>query len=300
MGAIQAILIRAGLILVASLVYYIPFRLFRFSRLQSAVGGIAAVLLSLIGLKFVIYTLRPPGQDAPLIVIGSMIVVLPAAFFLVMALLRLWQRLCANWQAGAFEVETGAGGAAMDEERRIILNMLAEGKVSAQEAEELLKAAGAKDSRAGKPVAQKTWWSFGGALLVALGFALPWFREGGAAFQVLAGYEMGALGWGVFVLGLLPALLLCIPVLEKHVLMARLRLLLASCGLALIAYFLVLGVEGLMAPAGSGEPKPGIGLFLVLLGFGAQFIAAAIQSGLLRRSAPVAQPSREPADSKPA
>jgi len=208
------------------------------------------------------------------------------------------RRVSLKWQADGLAGDAPAKAAATDEERRIILNTLAAGKVSPQEAEELLKAAGARSPRVERPAARWTMGFIAGTLLVVLGFALPWVYIDSAKLQ--AGYHQGALGWIILSAGVIPAILMCIPALDRHVQLAYLRLILAGCGIALIspripeiASWLIGLYLGLVFGGGdeymivvfglgNGFARSGPGIFMVLLGFAVQFVSAAIQSGILR------------------
>ena len=134
------------------------------------------------------------------------------------------------------------------------------------------------------PMTRAVVGAVGGAMLVVIGFMLPWnyvqlpemfgsvsaVREG---YQ--AGYNVGFLGWLILSLGVLPALLACVPALDVHLRRAMLRLVLACAGLA---FAIALAVQAV-----AGNSAPGAGLIIVLLGFGLQLLSALQGAGLMRR-----------------
>ena len=166
-----------------------------------------------------------------------------------------------------------AGG----QERQAVLKMVADGKVSSEEAAELLAALGQPATSGDRlPVGATTVACLLGALLIAAGFVLPWVSvQIGRQRGYQAGPQVGGLGWLILSLGLLPAVLACIPALDRYLRQGLLRLLMAATGLAFAA--------SLAVPIVTHGKCPGIGLILVLLGFGLQVPSALLDAGLLRR-----------------
>ena len=164
------------------------------------------------------------------------------------------------------------------QERQAVLSMVADGKVSPEEASELLGALGQPDAAGDRsPASIATLTHLVGAVMIATGFVLPWvFVQIGPVHGYQAGHNVGALGWVVLSLGVLPAVLACIPALDRHLGQGMLRLLLAATGLAFAI--------SLAVPIVARGERPGIGLLLVLLGFGVQIPSALLDAGLLRRS----------------
>lgn len=179
------------------------------------------------------------------------------------------------------------------------MNTLAEGKVSPQEAEELLRAVGEESGQ--KLAVRRTLGFLISTLFIVVGFVLPWTHlpsmglVPGGAYQ--AGYHVGAIGWIILVLGVLPTLLMCFPALDRHVQLAYLRLLFAGCGLALVSprilALVAFVINLVVTPMGwqAREARPGIGIVLVLLGFAAQLFVAVAQSGFMRRREPKNAPT---------
>ena len=168
-----------------------------------------------------------------------------------------------------------------EEERQSVLRMLAEGKITSAQANDLLKALGgpapAGDSL---PISPGTIITLLGGLVIVVGFMLPWVSvrlEGfmgssmmrGNAYQ--AGHHVGFLGWLILSLGLAPAILAAIPALDKALRQGLLRLILSATGIAF-------AVSVMMNAGGNMR----IGIVLVFVGFVAQLLSAIGDSGLLR------------------
>jgi hypothetical protein len=157
------------------------------------------------------------------------------------------------------------------QERAKVLEMLGEGAISSEEAAELLDALG-EDRRADAvPLGAGPTSALLGALGVTIGFVLPWghVRMGGIeGYQ--AGYHIGFLGWLILVLGVLPAVLACIPALDSAVRQGMLRLVIVSVGVVLAG--------SLCASAVARGTVPGVGLWIVVLGFAVQIAGGLAQS----------------------
>ena len=170
------------------------------------------------------------------------------------------------------------------QERHAVLKMVADGKVSPEEASELLRALGQSDAPGGgSPANMVTLAHLVGGVMVAAGFVLPWvFVRIGPATGYQAGPNVGALGWVILSLGMLPALLACIPSLDRHVGQGLLRLLLTATGLAFAL--------AIAAPIAARGEIPGAGLLLVLLGFGVQVPGTLLATVFPRRGHPQETP----------
>lgn len=160
----------------------------------------------------------------------------------------------------------------------MVLQMVADGKVSAEDADQLLKAVG-QDRRPGDrlPVGGSELASIGGAIAVIVGFMLPWayvrvnsplFGMSQRGYQ--AGHHVGFLGYLILALGLLPALLACTPALDRYLRQGLLRFVVAATGCAFVLSLLVRGPNG-------------IGLWVCLAGFAVQILSALRQSGVWAR-----------------
>jgi len=158
------------------------------------------------------------------------------------------------------------------QERAKVLDMLGDGGISSEEAAELLDALGDRQPRGDElPLRLGPVFALIGGLAVVVGFVLPWghVRIGGIeGYQ--AGYHVGFHGWLLLLLGVVPAMLACIPVLDRVIRQGMLRLVIASVGLVLA------GSLGVSAFARGGAP--GIGMWIVSLGFAVQIVGGLAQS----------------------
>jgi len=126
-----------------------------------------------------------------------------------------------------------AGAAVNPEERKRILSMVEQGKMTGVEGAELLDALGKSSALRG----QQTFGRLDVALLVALavvvlGFFLPWYYIGYRMWQT--GYQVGAIGWAVLISAILAALLVFITPKEYLYKLVLLQLLAICVGLALM------------------------------------------------------------------
>lgn len=157
-------------------------------------------------------------------------------------------------------------------ERAKVLEMLSEGTISSEDAAELLDALG-DQQRPGDalPVSAGLLSAIVGGLAVTAGFVLPWghVRMGQVAgYQ--AGYHVGFLGWLILALGLVPPILACIPALDKMLRQGLIRLVIAAPGLVLAgSLFISALVRGGI---------PGVGLWIVIFGFGIQIAGGLAQT----------------------
>ena len=208
---------------------------------------------------------------APVMLLVIVAVVLVAIVLGPLALWRVWRRRPARPAPGA------SGGVAGGEDRQAVLRMLADGKVSADEASALLDALGAPGTPGDRlPLSGGTIASLVAGVMIAAGFVLPWVRVNIAGMRgYQAGHHVGFLGWLILSLGLLPAVLACIPALDRFLRQGMLRLLLACTGLAFAGS---LAVRVL-----AGRSFPHVGLVIVLLGFGVQLLSALMDTGALHR-----------------
>ena len=155
----------------------------------------------------------------------------------------------------------------------MVLQMVADGKVSAEDAEQLLKAVG-HDRRPGDrlPVGRSELASIGGAMAVIVGFMLPWaYVRTGLIRGYQAGHNVGFLGYLILALGLLPALLACIPALDRHLRQGMLKFVVAATGCA-FAISLV------------ARCPRGVGLWVCHVGFGVQILSALRQAGMWQQA----------------
>lgn len=159
------------------------------------------------------------------------------------------------------------------EERSIILDMVRSGKITESEGVALLDAVDRKSS--GQPKATRRSGNTGlivGTLLCVIGFVMPWAHVhmmGIHGYQ--AGHQVGAIGWIILLLALVPVALVCIPPLGAAVNSALARVIASAIGGILAG--------GLLISLLSRRGDPGIGLFATVAGFIVLFV-----SGLRARS----------------
>jgi hypothetical protein len=160
-------------------------------------------------------------------------------------------------------------------ERRRILQMLEEGKITAQEGSELLDAMGRSSAlRGAEKFTRLDLAMLAGVSLVVLGFFLPWARVGitvhnqSAMFSSVdayqAGYHTGALGWAVFIIGIISAIPIFITPKNLLYKISMLQIFLTLVGLVLVISILA---------RVSGHSLPG--LIFCLAGFLVELLASA-------------------------
>lgn len=160
-------------------------------------------------------------------------------------------------------------------ERRRILQMLEEGKITAQEGSELLDAMGRSSAlRGAEKFTRLDLAMLAGVSLVVLGFFLPWARVGitvhnqSAIFRSVdayqAGYHTGALGWAVFIIGIISAIPIFITPKNLLYKISMLQIFLTLVGLVLVISILA---------RVSGHSLPG--LIFCLAGFLVELLASA-------------------------
>jgi hypothetical protein len=157
------------------------------------------------------------------------------------------------------------------EERQAVVRMMLGGKITSAEATRLLNAMGvAQPAGDLLPISSAALASIIGAVVVVVGFMLPWASVSlGDVQGYQAGYNIGFLGWLILALGLLPGLLSSIPALDKHIRQGMFRGVLSATGIAFVLMLMV-----------TTKATMGTGLFVMLVGFGMQFISAVGESGL--------------------
>lgn len=109
--------------------------------------------------------------------------------------------------------DQNTGGVVTSEERQKTLRMVDEGKITSQEASELLEALGRSNAMRGQDTFSRLdMMTLVGIGLVVLGFFLPWVHIridmpgflGTSGYQ--AGYHAGPVGWAVIIIAILAAL----------------------------------------------------------------------------------------------
>ncbi len=164
------------------------------------------------------------------------------------------------------------------DEKRMVLDMLGQGKISAAQAAELMDAIREPAAPADKlPISGGIVTSLIGGIVVVIGWAMPWqtWVDENGMTQYRPGFEYGLTAWLVVLLAVVPAVLACVPSLDNYMRQGMLRLFLGLIGVALAASLLSMSVL-------RGDPSPAISL--CVLGFGVQVAGALKESGLIQKS----------------
>jgi hypothetical protein len=153
-------------------------------------------------------------------------------------------------------------------ERETTLRMVDEGKISADEAKELLEAMG----RSNASICQNKFSRIDmsmliGVTLVILGFFLPWgYVRMGSVTGWQAGHQVGAIGWAIFIIGILSILPVFFTPKELLYKSSILQIFLLLIGTGLVARMLITVGKGI-----------GAGLYVCLTGFLLTLIASSIK-----------------------
>lgn len=252
-------------------------RLFSFSQAASLILGGMAIVGSLFTL--IVMSKVREGDiwfifSLPLGLIWS---------FLICGLIHLFRRALA--QPGAQPVASGEEQKLA--EKKMILDMLARDKISAAEATELLDAIGREDTPADRlPLTSGIIASLAGGVVIVTGWVMPWsymplqmlMRYPGMdvmeeATVYFAGYHLGLHGWLIPILGVVPAILACIPALDVHLRQGMLRLFMALIGTAFTVALLSMSLR---------QGAPSVGPIMSLFGFIIQVTGALSESRLIR------------------
>jgi len=151
-------------------------------------------------------------------------------------------------------------------ERKRIMEMVENGKISLDESKELLDSLGRSSALRGEEKFSRVDIVMLVAVsMVILGFFLPWarirlpqvismFGQSGSAFQ--AGYHAGALGWTVFIIALLSVIPVFVTPKNYLYKISMLQIFLTIIGIVLVISILVRVGD-----------RFGIGLIICLIGF---------------------------------
>lgn len=163
-----------------------------------------------------------------------------------------------------------------DQERKRIMEMVETGKISSQEAADLLDAMGKSNAMRGQEKFSLLDMTFLlGVILVLLGFFMPWQHKGMRMKRLFfstfsgiskSGSELGAIGWVIFTVAVLSAISVFITPKELLYKASMLQIFLVSLGIALVGCVLF-RINGWI----------GAGLWVCLLGFTASLTAGIIK-----------------------
>lgn len=181
-----------------------------------------------------------------------------------------------RWVAGGSQ---NTGGVVTSDERQKTLRMVDEGKITSQEASELLDALGRSSAMRGQDrFSRVDMMTLAGIGLVVLGFFLPWVRIqinlpgllGTSGYQ--AGYHAGAIGWAVLIISILAALPVFLTPKDYLYKMSLLQIFLLILGVVITISLLVQGNAAVYSDP--NVKQVALGLFFCLAGF----IVAALAS----------------------
>ena len=154
------------------------------------------------------------------------------------------------------------GNKAIDDERKRILEMVEAGKISAEEGTELLDTMGRSSALRGEEkFSRADFVMLVGVALVVLGFFLPWVYIGRGMCQV--GSQVGAVGWAVFIIGVLSAVPVFVTPKNFLYKISMLQVFLTLIGLVVVINVLR-----------RADDRLGAGLIFCLVGFIVEIIAS--------------------------
>lgn len=186
---------------------------------------------------------------------------LPAAVCAVILIIQFF-----GWLASGEDSTVNAA------EREKILRMVEDGKISAEEGSELLDAMGRSTALRGQEkFSRLDFVTLIGAALVILGFFLPWVYIHMRSPVVYtwgyqAGHQVGALGWTIFIIGILSAVPVFVTPKDFLYKISMLQIFLILIGLVLVISVLVRAGHNL-----------GAGLIFCLAGFIIELFASAVK-----------------------
>jgi hypothetical protein len=170
-------------------------------------------------------------------------------------------------------VARGEDSSVKTAERAKILRMVEEGKISAEEGSDLLDAMGRSTALRGQEkFSRLDFVTLIGAALVILGFFLPWInirsvtQMFGRISAYQAGYQVGAVGWAIFIIGILSTVPVFVTPKDFLYKISMLQIFLTLIGLVLVISVLVRAGHNL-----------GAGLILCLAGFIVELFASAVK-----------------------
>ncbi len=220
-------------------------------RLVFKLGWLTAVCLALIaGTAFLIFYLSSSVEPGP---IPGWVMLLP----LPIAVAILIFHFCSAAHGEDSSVKAA--------ERAKILRMVEDGKISADEGSELLDAMGRSSALRGQEkFSRADIVMLVGAALVILGFFLPWvYSQIGGVLGYQAGYDWRAIGWTIFIVGILSAVPVFVTPKDFLYKISMLQIFLTLIGLVLVISVLVRAGEHL-----------GAGLIFCLAGFIVELLAS--------------------------
>jgi hypothetical protein len=166
--------------------------------------------------------------------------------------------------------DQSTGGVVTSDERQRTLKMVEEGKITTNEASELLEALGRSSAMRGQDTFSRLdMMTLLGIGFVVLGFFLPWAYiridmpglPGTSGYQ--AGYHTGAIGWAVLIISIMAALPVFITPKDYLYKMSMLQI-----------FLLILGTVITVSLLFQVNSRMGVGLWFCLAGFVISLIAS--------------------------
>lgn len=206
------------------------------------------------------YKFLPPGFGTRMFFLINLLVVVICAAILIGKLLAVLLK------------EASSNARVNTAERQRILRMVEDNKISAEEGSELLDAMGRADAFMGQDkFSRLDIVMLCGVALVVLGFFLPWahvsmqskLRTVWQFSGYQAGYHAGAIGWAVFIIGVLSAIPVFVTPKNFLYKISMMQIYLTLVGLVLVVSVLVRAGNNL-----------GVGLIFCLAGFMVELVAS--------------------------
>lgn len=164
-----------------------------------------------------------------------------------------------------------------DQERKRIVTMVEEGKISTEEGAELLDALGKSTALRGQDkLSRLDILVMVGAVIVFLGFLLPWitvrdpqYPHNHTRYMYLAGYDYGAIGWAVVAIAVLGTILVFVTPKEMlyKISMLQMFFLLLGCVTVVVLLFQSFNKSNSFCP----------GLFVCIGGYALMFAASVVK-----------------------
>lgn len=257
-------------LLVLAILIVIPVGLYVILKYACKLSWLTSICLAILIMPFLMLLLMRLHPDSEYMSVEPLLLIMPAIAAIIAAVILVIQFL--RWIAAG---DHSTGGVVTSEERQKTLKMVDEGKISSQEASELLDALGRSSAMRGQDTFSRLdIMTLVGIGLVVLGFFLPWvfiridmpgLLGKGSAYQ--AGSHSGAVGWAVLVISILAALPLFITPKEYLYKMSLLQMFLWVLGGVITISLLVQAVQARFGP----------GLFVCLAGYVMAAIASFIK-----------------------
>ena len=157
-----------------------------------------------------------------------------------------------------------------EDERKRILAMVEDGKISTEEGAELLDALGKSTAlRAQDKLSRLDILVMAGSVIVFFGFLLPWTNFRNPHYNYQAGYNYGAIGWVVVVIAVVATILIFFTPKDMLYKISMLQIFFLLLGCVTVIVLLLQSFN----KTNSGCP----GLFVCLAGYALMFTASILK-----------------------